>query len=558
MAKPKITLTMGDGTEVRTLEELREHADIYTLEQCYFNGSLLRWLKAWGHPWERIMGDIERYDGDCTLHETLCDAFQIPWNEELEIAYTEMKAVVEQAKGTECQTDKEPLEEEAAIIEERINEDVVDSLAVDIMDDALFSWDNVYHKPRFVETKDYIFCERSWKECYRKDKKTGVSEPIETAQFLIHVSKCGNKLYSLDDRTLMSIDLETKNEKQILERACRMENSVQHFSLAPVATETMVAYRQPHRLSLFDINAKKEIEIADDVDLDVIYSNPVSPGLAEGSMSLTDDTLYFLTGTCHGTLDDGRSPLWALCKYDIDSKKTSVLMTREELEKAFGDTEKPTSLLLDEQTMIITNIPGFNFGKRYGTPYWAKLALNGDRAEVKDIFWIENGEVLGGTAYEDGMLYITQRGNSHFYLSFVGLNGEEQSWLLWGPDVSAERCVNPPTPGYYALGKLTVKEFKMGLKSAFRLGDWFYYPLAFEGNKDRKIWKVSLKDGERIDITPALSKEDTIMDTTPKNEEKITTISQALQTFAQTFGGQFEESIESSHKNQEETVEERM
>ena len=118
MAKPKITLTMGDGAEVRTLEELREHADIYTLEQCYFDGSLLRWLKAWGHPWERIMGDIERYDGDYTLHETLCDAFQIPWSEELETAYIEAKAAAEKIEAAEDPKEKIKIEKPPVMTEE--------------------------------------------------------------------------------------------------------------------------------------------------------------------------------------------------------------------------------------------------------------------------------------------------------------------------------------------------------------------------------------------------------------------------------------------------------
>lgn len=122
MARPKITLVMSDGAEVRTLEELREHADIYTLEQYYFDGSLLRWLKAWGHPWEQIMGDIERYDGDYTLHETLCDAFQIPWSEALEDNYQRM---VEAAQKTMKFEEQDLVEEEK--IEEKLMEMNIES-----------------------------------------------------------------------------------------------------------------------------------------------------------------------------------------------------------------------------------------------------------------------------------------------------------------------------------------------------------------------------------------------------------------------------------------------
>lgn len=42
----KFPLAMADGTKARTLDELREHADVTSIATYYNDGRLQRWLMA--------------------------------------------------------------------------------------------------------------------------------------------------------------------------------------------------------------------------------------------------------------------------------------------------------------------------------------------------------------------------------------------------------------------------------------------------------------------------------------------------------------------------------
>ena len=86
MAAPKFPLTMGDGAKVRTMEELREHTDLYTLETHFSDGTIMRWLK--NHNYEEFVEKIEGLQKTTdSFHEELCYALGIHITEEMKEKY---------------------------------------------------------------------------------------------------------------------------------------------------------------------------------------------------------------------------------------------------------------------------------------------------------------------------------------------------------------------------------------------------------------------------------------------------------------------------------------
>lgn len=71
-------LKMADGTEVGTLEELREHFDLISLLEHYSSGDLVKWLSV-GYPEEaEIVESLEQSMDD--FEETLCSVLQLPFS----------------------------------------------------------------------------------------------------------------------------------------------------------------------------------------------------------------------------------------------------------------------------------------------------------------------------------------------------------------------------------------------------------------------------------------------------------------------------------------------
>lgn len=109
MAVPKFPLIMGDGSQVRTLEELREHADLYTLEARYQDGALQRWLKAW--DFQEEAAHLEELSSETeNSHQALCAALGVTWTEQLEAAYQEAVATKDSEK---TESPAEPIMPEA-------------------------------------------------------------------------------------------------------------------------------------------------------------------------------------------------------------------------------------------------------------------------------------------------------------------------------------------------------------------------------------------------------------------------------------------------------------
>lgn len=89
------TITMPDGAQVKTLEELREHFDLISVLEYYTSGMLLEWLKSLHYEKE---ADAVAAMNPFMLEfeKTLCSLFQVPFSLE------EMMAAYEKAARENC------------------------------------------------------------------------------------------------------------------------------------------------------------------------------------------------------------------------------------------------------------------------------------------------------------------------------------------------------------------------------------------------------------------------------------------------------------------------
>lgn len=78
MKKLRFPLKMKNGTEVRTLEELREHFSLSEVRQYFENGKLVTWLRD--RYLEDLAEEVEALDGEET-NRRLCEIFGVPYEE---------------------------------------------------------------------------------------------------------------------------------------------------------------------------------------------------------------------------------------------------------------------------------------------------------------------------------------------------------------------------------------------------------------------------------------------------------------------------------------------
>lgn len=78
MKKLRFPLKMENGTEVRTLEELREHFSLSEVWQYYENGKLVTWLRD--RYLEDLAEAVEALDGE-EANRRLCEIFGVPYEE---------------------------------------------------------------------------------------------------------------------------------------------------------------------------------------------------------------------------------------------------------------------------------------------------------------------------------------------------------------------------------------------------------------------------------------------------------------------------------------------
>jgi len=134
MAIPKFPLKMQDGAQVRSIEGLRDHADLWTLEQGFRSGRLVRWLTVWHY--EDLAETLRRLDGEgCGLRRRLCKVLGISYSEQMEADYraraaevkaSEAKAAEAPEASAEESTIPEPSEVRRSVV---MNDEVADRVA---------------------------------------------------------------------------------------------------------------------------------------------------------------------------------------------------------------------------------------------------------------------------------------------------------------------------------------------------------------------------------------------------------------------------------------------
>lgn len=89
------TITMPDGAQVKTLEELREHFDLISVLEYYASGMLLKWLKSLHYEEEAdAVAAMNPFMPE--FEKTLCSLFQVPFSLE------QMMAAYEEAARENC------------------------------------------------------------------------------------------------------------------------------------------------------------------------------------------------------------------------------------------------------------------------------------------------------------------------------------------------------------------------------------------------------------------------------------------------------------------------
>lgn len=491
MAKPKFPLRMDDGSEVRTLEELREHADLATIAARYDDGTLRRWLGCWNFIEEAAK--VEELDSeDEGFHKALYDVLGIPWTEETDAqlaAYAH--AEIERELAAQREQEEQKAHEEAEV--EEASEETTDEIAQSIMNmTGTFKFLRLpdAKDTTFVESQHFILCASNlagpW---YRIDKRTGQEQELKLQHSFYDCSKFGDMLYAMDNRALVSLNLETLEEEVLMEGVCPLHISTQHFYFAPMASSKMVAYEKSGEVCLFDCEAKEEISVIQGGSAEYTQ-NFASSARMKAKMALTEDSLYFLYGG-----HSANNVIGGLYRYDICTQKCSVLLSQEDIERIWGDyqeTNAISAIIVKDDALLITNISGAWYKKNgcnypsSHNPYWAKLILSKDETTVR----VEKTQEIKCDAYcqityEDGFLYITQRDNCALYISFVNKAGEGKSFPLRKLNNEAES------------EELTKHIYKAGL----RLGKYFFFPVYEDGDKREEIWKISLETGEQVKLS---------------------------------------------------------
>ena len=130
----KFPLNMKNGAKVRSLEELRENADLESVMGCYFSGALSRWCAAFGY------GELPpRFDALKAEHvRQVCDTLGLSFPDDEIKAYAASKfaaaapAAESEAEETPADAEEAPDAGESGNIREKLR-DIVDK-SVDLND----------------------------------------------------------------------------------------------------------------------------------------------------------------------------------------------------------------------------------------------------------------------------------------------------------------------------------------------------------------------------------------------------------------------------------------
>lgn len=493
MAPPKFPLKMQDGAQVRNMEELREHADLWTLEQSFQDGRLVRWLKVWYYA--ELAEAVQRLDGETSeLHIQLCAVLGIPYLESMEAEYRATAAEAKLAvENTVEEVEESNSPESRAVAEPTpMSEEIADRI-IDLIDYK----GSASPRPTCYETKDYILCfsarpkpallnaSRAPKAAeyvsdssfqpmkfvwdtfaggvdLRISKRTGEAVDFSVAEdqkenlpmknvmgFVLNLQYTvyeNTIIYSTNGK-LLQLELE-QMEVTVL------ENNVEKGKFAPAASGNIIAFCDSNGLWLYNLKTKEKAAIT-------AHGKKI---IADG-LSLTDDALYFTCRESNGNLDDGRNPGRCICMYDRASRKSRVL------------SQEQWSSNQNEYYSFGFDFANYSDAKLLFS-YESTLSYSSTRYQYFDVnkaevfpLLKESHEIKEVYPYHDGCLVfdtITGEGTTGYFVDFSA----------------------PNTPIKLA------DNFNWDRLSVFRIGNWFYYATGDINHRQR--WKVSLDNPMQI------------------------------------------------------------
>jgi len=484
MATPKFPLKMQDGAQVRSIEGLRDHADLWTLEQGFRSGRLVRWLTVWYY--EDLAEALRRLEGEGSgLRQRLCSVLGIPYSEHMEAAYRAKAAEVKAAEAKAAEAPEAPAEEPtvpeppAARRPVVMSDDVADRIA-----------DLINYKgggAACYETEDYILCfsasanpallntpltKKAADICSKSanpfwlfsagrmlfpnlgvdlkiSKRTGTAEdfiiPVENKEnypmrTLVdsNCAVCGNSIIYSTNGKLLMLNIETA-KVTVLEEG--LVNKI-----AKTASGSTIAFCDKNGLCLYNVETKEKNRITAHGKM-----------IMAGGLCLTDDVLYFICQESRGNLSDGENPNHRICMYDRNTCKSKALSNV--LPEHRLDSDQITFKSIDYCMHRL--IYSYRIQSSSTHEYFV---LDLTTKEICPLLE-ESNEIMEVYTFHDGYLVF----DSSISAGTIGYF------------VDCSTCGSPI--------KLA-DNFDLRCLSVYRLGNWFYYTTRESETTHR--WKVSL------------------------------------------------------------------
>lgn len=535
MAIPKFPLKTVDGTEIRTLEELREHTDFHALAGWYEDGSLRRWLRAWGFAAEAKA--VEQLDSETEgFHRALYDALGMVWTEETEADFARYideeiereLAAQQEEEQAEAQVDADEL-----LAEEEPPSEVV--LATPTMSDKmadevarLMNFCSSHASVKFAETEKYILLQErvqpepktigeklmeaigfstissvfglddTW---YRYSKRNGQNTPFAPSEagkeFMpsaIDLFFASNWEYGIYGNTVVCMSHKENDHKHLIsidvnaQRVNVLKREIKGDILSD-AVNSRIAYGGREGLWLFDLQNNQTLPI-----------KAHGKKIAASSALLTEQTLYFVCRESEGWLDDGENPRDCLCEYDLSTQKSRVLAKLDGLKGVRGLGIGDGQIYLygvDEDNAWYGTVPASAYGNKVEVHHLNEYMRSCGYVQETDDF-----VTTAALTYQDCFAVVCGSRKQQ-YLFFVCFgSGKTQVYPLWDIKQQAKRNGKTLTQETYKkyLDRLHSYEF-------FRLGSWLYYSFDKVSNDDDlgslpyERWKISLETGERVKLS---------------------------------------------------------
>ncbi len=500
MAAPKFPLKMGDGSKVRTLEQLRTHADLYDLEEHFRDRSLHRWLNTWDYPEAEA---VEALDTEAEgVLDRLCAILGIQVTEEMRKAYhtrkenEHAKAEEERVKAEAAQKAESPVKP-APRPKLRPQMSSISDAVADKIANLLNREDDTFE---LIETENYVlFSSNSAKGLSKVDCERKFVDEMNQIAGLSFLSP-SSSWYRISKKTgdIVEFAIQPKSNENMIDNYF----SLIHFYTKYAVWGDQIIYEKSDskfkRLIQLDVENQKISVFADSIETaglvlaknaiegTAAFSNTAGLYLAKpgeiteitargnriqaSALTLTEDALYFYCKKTAGLLDDASDPNGCYCRYDrrtgvisivADKKKLSGLIPKQPYgETLFCSTVGNESRLNCWGTLNVTS----------GETALHKWLTSSKRASSNN--W-------GRSLYPDGALFweFEQEKGKHLIVYFADSTDD---WnIIRLPDNFGFWMSNDNISSVHA-------------DKFFRLGQWIYYT---SGQKDQRTrWKVSLDD----------------------------------------------------------------